>query len=144
MEGFDPPNNFGVPPPMPDPWLVLSAPLWRGKGREGRETQSEKRGSKEEKWKESWNRAADWLRPALRPFTPPLPLTYSPPPFLLPSPFPFPSPPLPSLPLISSLSFVSSPIPSRLPMPLPSFLQSYSFTAPLPSLVPKISISGFA
>jgi len=24
-----------------------------------------KRGRKEEKWKESWNRAADWLRPAL-------------------------------------------------------------------------------
>ena len=25
----------------------------------------EKRGRKEKKWKESWNRAADWLRPAL-------------------------------------------------------------------------------
>ena len=25
----------------------------------------EKRGKKEEKWKESWNGAADWLRPAL-------------------------------------------------------------------------------
>jgi len=35
------------------------------KGREGRGTEREKRGRKEEKWKESWNRAADWLRPAL-------------------------------------------------------------------------------
>jgi len=26
----------------------------------------EKEGRKEEKWEESWNRAADWLKPALR------------------------------------------------------------------------------
>ena len=68
-EGFVSPKNLGVELRMPDPELVLRgrfAAGGEGKGRERRGTEREKRDRKEEKGREkSWNRAADWLRPAL-------------------------------------------------------------------------------
>ena len=68
-EGFEPPKILA--------WRPYARPLagfkgagslrrgrGKGKGRDG--TEREKRGRKEKGgWEESWNRAADWLRPAL-------------------------------------------------------------------------------
>ena len=48
------------------PYARPLAGFMGGIGRKGEPgTEREKRGRKEEKWKESWNRAAEWLRPAL-------------------------------------------------------------------------------
>jgi len=58
--GFGPPKNFGVAP------LTPHQLAGRGKGREGRGTEREQRDRKQQKGRKgSWNRAADWLRPAL-------------------------------------------------------------------------------
>ena len=60
-DGFGPPKNFGVAPLTP-----VASWYGEGNGREGEE-QKGRRGAESRKMgrKESWNRAVDWLRPAL-------------------------------------------------------------------------------
>jgi len=66
-EGFGPLKNFGMAPSMPDPQLVLRGLLRSGESRGGEERKGRRRaGSSKRGGEESWNRAADWLRLALR------------------------------------------------------------------------------
>jgi len=66
--GIWPTQNFWRSTPYararPLPGFIRRAGV---KGRDGSGTEREK-GQKGKKWKESWNRAADWLRPALTVF----------------------------------------------------------------------------